>query len=491
MRELGPPLPPSTLALVGAKWVSLGALLQRAFRLGAAILLARLLVPGDFGVFAVVSVTIDALSALKELGMPTALIRLRSGVHQAASTFFYLSITSAGVICSATWIAAPQFAAFVGSPLVTPVMRAMVFKIAFESASIVQRTLAMRELSLRPVTQVALMEAAVGSSLSIVLAAGGFGVWSLVWGTLGGSAVSAIVWWRLSTWRPTGRPAPRVARQLIGFGANVSGSAVIEGAVEAVTRALVGRGQGVAGLGYLDLAVRMAVMPVRSLTVAVGQQVAVPAMCLVQRDLRRMASWYLTALRALSAATAPLAACLVALPDLLVIGIFGNQWAPAVPLVRLLGPAVFILPLTYARPVYVATGRVDLLLRLSLLQLTLATPAVYVAARAGLEAVCVVQIGVFGVVAAVNIAVVRRLLGLGWDEILRALRVPLEGAAVLALALVSLRAWLHPEPTLWWLAAVATPGLLAYAALMRLRQPELVAGLLGAAKRASAPAVAD
>jgi O-antigen/teichoic acid export membrane protein len=488
--ELGSFPPPSTLALVGAKWVSLGALLQRAFRLGAAILLARLLVPGDFGVFAVVSVTVDALSVLKEMGMPTALIRLRSGVHQAASTFFYLSIASAGVICSATWIAAPQFAEFVGSPVVTPVMRAMVFKIAFESASIVQRTLAVRELSLRAVTEVALMEAAVGSSLSIVLAALGFGVWSLAWGTLGGSAVSAIVWWRLSTWRPAGRPSPGAARQLIGFGANVSGSAVIEGATEAVTRALVGRGQGVAGLGYLDLALRMAVVPVRGLTVAVGQQVAVPAMCLVQRDLGRMASWYLAALGALSAATAPLAACLVAIPELLVVGIFGSQWAPAVPLVRLLGPTVFILPLAYARPVYVATGRVDLLLRLSLLQLTLTMPAVYVAVRAGLEAVCAVQVGAFAVVAAVNVAVVRRLLALGWNEIARALRVPLEGAAVLALVLVSLRAWLHPQPTLWSIATVATPGLLAYAALVRLRQPELVAGLLGAARRASASAAA-
>ena len=101
----------STRALVGTKWVSLGALLQRALQMGAVILLARLLAPEDFGVFAVVSVAIDALNTFKDFGMPTALIRLRSGVQQAATTLFYLSVASAVVICCAAWIAAPHFAA--------------------------------------------------------------------------------------------------------------------------------------------------------------------------------------------------------------------------------------------------------------------------------------------------------------------------------------------------------------------------------------------
>jgi O-antigen/teichoic acid export membrane protein len=231
-------------------------------------------------------------------------------------------------------------------------------------------------------------------------------------------------------------------------------------------------------------------MPVRSLTVAVGQYVAIPAMCLVQRDLRRMASWYLATVRAFAATTAPLALCLVALPDLLVFGICGSQWAAAVPLVRLLGPTVFLLPLLYTRPVYVATGRVDLLLKVSLLQLILATPAVYLAARVSLEAVCAVQVGVFGAVAAVNITFIRQLLHLGWGEIARALRVPLEGVAVQGLVLLGLRAWLRPEPTVWAFGAMATPALVAYAVVMRLRQPELVGVLLGAAKRASGPPVA-
>ena len=94
------------------------------------------------------------------------------------------------------------------------------------------------------------------------------------------------MWWRLSTWRPAGRISAGVARQLITFGAGVSGSWAIENAIDAVTRALVGRWQGIVGLGYHDLAVRLAVIPIRSVTLAVGQYVAIPAMCLVQRDLR-------------------------------------------------------------------------------------------------------------------------------------------------------------------------------------------------------------
>lgn len=475
----------ATRALVGTKWVSLGVLLQRALQMGAVVVLARLLAPQDFGVFAVVSVGIDALNTLKDFGMPTALIRLRSGIPEAATTLFYLSLASAGVICGGIWLVAPAVAGFVGSPLVTPVLRAVAFKTVFESCSIVQRTLTVRGLAAGRVSAVALMEAAVASGLAIVLAAAGFGVWALVWGTLAASALSALVWWRLSDWRPAGRVSAAVARQLVTFGGKVSGAWAIENVIDAVTRALVGRWQGVVGVGYHDLALRLAVVPIRSVTLTVGQYVAIPAMCLVQQDTRRLASWYLAALRALAATTAPLAACLVALPDLLVIAICGPRWAPATPLVRLLGPTVFLLPLLYTRPVYVATGRVDLLLKLSVLQLVVTTPAVALAARVGLEAVCLVQLGVFAALAAANIAVVRKLLDLRWRQIVPALRLPLEGVAAQALVLAGLRAWLRPEPTLWALAAIATPSLLAYALVMRVRQPELVAALLGAAKRAS------
>jgi O-antigen/teichoic acid export membrane protein len=476
---------PATRALVGTKWVTLGALLQRALQMAAVVVLARLLAPSDFGVFAVVSVAIDALNTFKDFGMPTALIRLRGGVPQSATTLFYLSVASAGLICCGTWLAAPWFAAFVGSPLVTPVLRAVAFKTLFESCSIVQRTLTVRELSVGRVTAVAILEAAVASCLAIVLAAAGLGVWALVWGSLVASALSALVWWRLSPWRPSGRPAAGVARQLITFGAGVSGSWAIENVIDALTRALVGRWRGVVGLGYHDLALRLAVVPIRSVTLAVGQYVAIPAMCLVQRDTRRLASWYLAAMRALSATTAPLAVCLVALPDLVVVAVCGRRWAEAAPLVQVLGPMVFLMPLLYARPVYVATGRVDLLLKISLLQLALTAPAVALAARLSLQAVCLVQIGVCAVVAAVNVTVARRLLGLRWGAIASALCLPLEGVVIQTLVLVGLRAWLRPEPTLWTLAALATPSLLAYALVLRARQPELVAALVGALKRAS------
>ncbi len=474
--EVGAPPPPSTLALVGAKWVGLGALLQRALQMGAVILLARLLVPEDFGVFAVVSVAIDALNTFKDFGHADGADPAAQRSHQAATTLFYLSVASAGIICCVTWIAAPQLAAFVGSPLVTPVLRAMAFKTLFESASIVQRTLAVRELSVGRVTT-----AGPHGGRGRVLRWRSF--WPSqdsesgrsFWGSLVASALSAVVWWNLSTWRPAGPVSASVARHLITFGASVSVSWAIENAIDAVTRALVGRWQGVVGLGYHDLAVRLTVIPIRSVTLAVGQYVAIPAMCLVQRDLQRMASWYLSAdARArghhgAAGGVSRRAARPARDRDLRQpVGCRG----PARPAP---GAHGFLLPLLYTRPVYVATGRVDLLLRVSLLQLILTTPAAYLAARVSLEAVCAVQVGVFGVVAAVNITFIRRLLNLGWSEIARALRAPLEGVAVQALVLLGLRAWLRPEPTVWAFGAMATPALVAYAVVMRLRQPELVA----------------
>lgn len=485
--EAAPSPAPSTLALVGAKWVSLAAVVQRTIQMGTAVLLARLLVPEDFGVFAVVSVSVDTLNALKELGMPTALIRLRDGIDEAASTFFYLSVVSAALVCGATWVAAPQLAAFVGSPLVVPVLRAMVFKTVFESASIVQRTLAVRALSVGRVTMVAFLETALVSASAIALAASGFGVWSLVWGALGGSAFSALVWWCVSSWRPRARLSPGTARLLLGFGTKVSGAWAIESVTDTLTRALIGRWQSVVGLGYQDLAARMAIVPIRSLTLALGHQVALPAMCLVQRDTPRLASWYIATLRAASALTLPLAVSLVALPDYFVLGVCGHQWAPAVPLLRLLGPAVFVLPMAYApRPVYVATGRVHLLLRFALLQMALLVPGVIVAARVSLEAVCAVQLATLAVVATGQMATARRLLALSWRGILRAVCTPLEAVAGQALLLVGLRSWLRLEPTAWSLLTLAAPGLIAYAAILQWRQPELVADLLRSARRALA-----
>jgi O-antigen/teichoic acid export membrane protein len=471
----------STLVLVGVKWVGLGLILQKLLQIGVIVVLARLLSPEDFGLVAATALALTVTIALKEMGMPTALVQRRTDVQAAANGLFFTSCLSSLVLYGLITVVAPALSTFFHNELVGPVFRVMGLQLFTESLILVPRAMAARQLRLRLQVVLALGEGAAAAAASLLLVFRGFGVWSMVYGALAGFVVHALLWWLVTDWRPTGRVDLRVVREMIAFGARISVAAGVTDGVDALARAFVGRWQGVASLGLYDLAMRIVNLPVRQVATTLMLRVAIPAFSQVQAELERVRAWYVQTIRYLALVMTPITVTLLVLPDHLVPIIFGDTWAPSAPLLAVLAPVVLLAPVGDGRAVFVSLGRADLSLRLALGRLFLTLPLMVLVARIDVAAVCAVYTSSTLIVSAASLVLVVRLIEVPLRRVLAELIVPLVAGGAQGLTLLVGRMLVvrsTGEPTIGSFTATCLAGAVAYLGVAWWCRPALVTDLV-------------
>jgi len=294
-----------------------------------------------------------------------------------------------------------------------------------------------------------------------------------------GGVFAAVLWWVTTPWRPTRAWSWTVARQMLWFGIGLWSASNLSYLIESASRIFVGRFLGVLPLGYYEFTNRVVHGPTSSL-IETSNRVALPAFCREQEDLGQLGGWYLKMTGYVCLLTAPVAAALLLLGDLIIPVIFGPQWVSTIPLVRALAPFVFMTPLVFAWPVYVSTGRADVLTRFTALRFLITVPLLLVAAQESLLAVCVVESLAACILAPVNLYLVTRLISIRPSDLLRTLGQPLIGSGIFAVVVLALRVlgrgWFS-APGALSLAIYLMPGLLAYLVTVFCMQPHLFSDL--------------
>lgn len=469
----------STLAIAGAKWVAAGSLSQKTLNMLLVVFLARLLSPEDFGLIAVISLMLMLAGRLKQVGFHGALVQRKEDLEEAANAYFLLNGGLSVLIFALVLALSPAASWFFNDDRVAPIMNVMAIRFLLEAGGTVQRSLTIRALDFRRQTLILVAESVITASSAIVLAARGFGVWALVFGMLIGTACATAIWWATTPWRPSRAWSWSVARQMLRFGIGLWSASNLSYVIESASRVLVGRFLGVLPLGFYEFTNRIVHGPTTGL-IETSNRVALPAFCKEQDDLGRLGAWYVKMTGYVCLFTAPFAVVLLLLGDVLVPVIFGSQWTSTIPLVRALAPFVFMTPLVFAWPVYVATGRPDVLNRFTAIRFFITVPLLFLAARESILAVCVVESLTASLLAPLNLYLVARLIPIRCADILRALGQPLIGGGGFALVVLGLRAFtegrLSGDPALF-LAISLVVGFTAYLAAMRTMQPRLFADL--------------
>src|SRR3990172_12651684 len=116
----------------GIKWVFSASIVQRIILFAGTVILARILSPADFGLFALAFVLIDAFQIFKSLGFDSALIRRKDDIEKACNTAFFLIPAMGLVLFAILFFFAPIGARWLNNPQVAPIVRtlALVFVIS-------------------------------------------------------------------------------------------------------------------------------------------------------------------------------------------------------------------------------------------------------------------------------------------------------------------------------------------------------------------------
>ncbi len=437
-------------------WSVLGELGARVLGPLAFIVLARILVPADFGVVAAATVLVSFAQVLVDGGLGKALVqRAGDDLQAAASTAFRLNAALGLVLTLLVALLAPAVAAFFGDTRITPVLQALAPMMLLSALAAVPTALLQREFRFRVLFWVRLAAAALPAAASIPLALAGFGHWALVAGTLAGQVAQLLLLWWLGGWRPRGAFDGRLARELLGFGRWALLAGVLGWGYGWLDAVVVGRWLGAHEMGLYRTGSTLVTLSFGVLFTPL-LPVLYSLFSRAQHELPLLRETLLTVVRAAALVALPVALLLVASRGLLAGGVLGARWVEA-------GPVIGLLALTqgaswlvsFNGELYRAVGRP--LAEVAVMGPLLAVYAVvYVLSVAqGLEAFLGARLALALLGVAVHVLVMARVLAVplaGWARPLAALGAALATAALLPALPAVAQAGLVALFTvlLWW-----------------------------------------
>ena len=319
-----------TLLVVGMRWT------DRAIGLLSTIILARLLVPEDFGVVAMATMAIGLAAVFLDLGVNIALIQNPNATQAHYNAAFTLRVIQTACLALLMWFGAPLAADYFNDARVIPVLRWLALGIViggFENIGVVTFQ---KEMRFGQEFKFAFLRRLM-AFVTVVTAAWFLrSYWALVIGTLTGKVLGVGLSYLAHPMRP------RFSTQKIGEIFSVSQWVLVRGIGAYLDnnlhRILVGRRASAATLGAYTLADEISAMPSSELLAPLNR-VLFPGFVRAKDQPGELKRLFLLAqgLQTLVGIPAAVGLALVA-PEAVAV-LLGERWMAAVPFVQLLALA--------------------------------------------------------------------------------------------------------------------------------------------------------
>lgn len=316
----------------GLRWSVVNTIISRMGSLLTGIVLARILEPKDYGVYAVALVVLSALLSMNELGVSLAVVRWDRDPRQIAPTVATLSVLTSGVLYAACFLAAPFVARTLNAPSATTMIRVLCLCVFVDAAAAVPAAIMARAFEQRRRFVVDISAFVIGTALSIGLALAGVGAWALIAGFILSNVVAGVMAIALAPWR-TGLGFDRqIAADLLHFGLPLAGSSMVLFLMLNADYVIVGHLLGSASLGLYLMAFNLCSWPVNIVSTTV-RRVALSGFSRVSGAGEGPRS-FMAALGSVLLISVPMCVGLAVFAPQLMGLLYGRQWVPGASSLR-------------------------------------------------------------------------------------------------------------------------------------------------------------
>jgi lipopolysaccharide exporter len=483
-------------AFTGLLWAGASRTCGKVLVFVATLVLARLLVPSEFGLVAFALAVIYYLEYLTDLGLGAALIyRSDAGDPRVSSTAFWIGMLGGVVLFGIAWVVAPLLADVGPSDAVVPLFRVLALQFVFSALGKAHEYRLRRSLEFRRLFWPQLGGGLAKGIVSIALAIAGAGAWSLVAGQLLGTLTQSIALWIVYPFRPGLRISRRHVAPMMRFGLGIVAVGLLGRGAQNFDYVVVGAKLGAAALGVYYLAFRLP-----ELVIVAGFQVANDVLFPfyarlrdrpVDRDDDDLRRGYMQTVRLGAMVAWPAAIGMAALALPLVLTLYGERWrSAAAPMAFVALWAGLASLASMPGAVLKALGRSWLLTATGVMQIAILFPAILLAAPYGITAVAASQVAEKTISLALLGVVIGRILHVPWHAAFTAGLPALLLSGVMAGALYALSAALPSGAAV----AIGLPfGVAFYLVLLRRVVPDgfgmLARPLIGLRRRTADPVI--
>jgi O-antigen/teichoic acid export membrane protein len=450
----------------GVKWLVVGQTGRQILQFAFSIVLARLLVPADFGMIVTIQVFTGFVAMFATGGMGQSLIRAKEASTEDFDAVFTLQLALGIVICAGFFLSAPLIALYFEHPLYTDLMRVSALNFIIRPFSLIRVSWLTREMQFKKSSLVDLTAATLTGVSSVAMAFAGMGVWSLVLSGLVGGLVGNILFFFITPLRLHLRLRFETVRKHSSYGMKIVANDFLNYLRDESTNLIISKVGGAAFLGLFNKAEGLARLPNRLITPPTGQTVF-RAMSKVQEDLDQTKYMFYRTVNLLMVYICPFLVGLWWVAEPFIDVVYGSKWLPAAEPMEILVVAALFRPIRAAcGALLAAQNRLTQEIVAQTLSLLFAVAACIIGLRWGLEGVAwaLLATTVFSSVYSyvlVYKTIPTRIVDLFWA---------VAPASLLSAFLFSVLALVHfllgdlrAATPMLYLAVMATFGFLAYA----------------------------
>ena len=313
--------------LNNTKWVAFAQFIKILCQIISLVVLARLIPPNEYGLMAMAGVVVALGFLFRDMGTSAALIQKQEISEDLKNAVFWLNVITGIVLAIAIVIASPIAAQYFSQAGLMPVL--LLLSLTFPITSLASSHLALmeRQSQFKKIAYIESSSSLIATILAIVAAYNEWGVYSLVVQSLVNALISTILIWKASRWLPSiyGYKYLKEIKQIFGFSGNLVAFNFINYFSRNADRYIIGRFMASAILGAYDLAYKIMLFPLQTLTFVVSRSM-LPVLSKYQNNKKEFNETYLQALSWITFISFPLMTGMMVLRDSFVNLVFGVQW---------------------------------------------------------------------------------------------------------------------------------------------------------------------
>lgn len=353
-------------AISGLTWKFLEKILAQGMQIVVQIVLARLLMPEEYGLVGLLSIFISISDVFILQGLTTALIQKKDADERDFSSVFIANILASLCIYAMLFFLAPAVAVFYKEPRLTKIMRVLSLQVVIGALAAVHNAVLSRELAFKKSFFRSISNAATQGVVGIALACLGWGAWALVFSKLAGTLVGVIVLWGAVSWRPHCILDFGRVKSLFSYSSKILGSNLANTIFNNLHSLVIGRVYTAADVGYYQ---RGQQIPQVLMTTVDGSmtEVLYPTFSKVQDDIVRLKNMLRKSISVSMFFILPMLFGLASVARPLTQLLLTEKWLPSVPYMQLSCVVCMFWPLSHRGHALNALGKSNVTLKMNLI----------------------------------------------------------------------------------------------------------------------------
>lgn len=382
------------------------------------LFLARLLLPEEYGLVALVTVVITICDVFVTYGFGNALIVNKDSDQLDFSTCFYFCLALAIVLYAGLYFASPMIASFYRTGMLTPVLRVMGLRIPLAAVNSVQNAYVSKHLRFKKFFYATLIGTLISGVVAVIMAYMGYGVWALVEQYLGNAFIDTLCLWIIVGWQPTWEFSFTRLKAIYSYGWKILVIGLIDTVYSRLRSLVIGRRYSSADLAYYNRGYSFPSFGMRLIEPTVNS-VLFPTLARCNDNPGQMRHITRRVLQVSTYIISPIMMGLIVTARPLVVFLLTEKWLPCVVYLQIGCVAnLFRCQQFINTCVTKASGEAGLLLKMDILKKSIGLALLLVSMQFGPIWIAWSQVAIYFISMMINIAPNRRIINYGyWDQL--------------------------------------------------------------------------